>query len=100
MDALSREIELTARHLVMLDAEPGWQEQVAHRIAELKREPWFPQLRARINELRSASSSQSEPSTRSTTGSTGSSAPAGSETSACTRPSRSTAKSVRRSRAS
>lgn len=52
MDALSREIELTAQHLVKLDACPGWQEQVAHRISELKREEWWPLLRARINELR------------------------------------------------
>lgn len=62
MDALSREIELTAQHLVKLDALPGWQEQVAHRIAELKREPWFPELRARINELRASSPSTPAPS--------------------------------------
>jgi hypothetical protein len=58
-DPLSQEIERTAQHLLMLDATPGWQEQVAHRIAELKREPWWPQLRDRIKELRAASSSTS-----------------------------------------
>jgi hypothetical protein len=56
-DALDKEIEATARHLVALDAEPGWREQVAHRIAELKREPWWPQLKAKINELRASSPS-------------------------------------------
>lgn len=101
MDPLLREIELRTQNFCRWVLEPGWQEYVkttADRLAEL-RPDLYADMKARVDAAY-ASSFPSEPSTPSTTASTGSSAPAESVTNACTPPSRSTATSVRRSRAS